>query len=102
MEWQSLRDQARRLGIEIADGESPLTLLQRLSEAEPPVADLAAAARSLAEQHLYAGDSDTPKNRARLIELLRQVRRALGKSSTNGLRPVAETATARDVHKRTV
>ena len=102
VEWQSLRDQARRLGIEIADGESPLTLLQRLSATEPPVADLAAAARSLAEQHLYAGDSDTPKNRARLIELLRQVRRALGKSSTNGLRPVAETATARDVHKRTV
>ena len=90
-EWRLLRAQARRSGIAVQNGESPLTLLRRIGQLDPLLAGRAADAGQLAEACLYRPEGG---DRRALISSLRGLRRVL--------RPVAEAPAASDIHKRAV
>lgn len=82
IEWQALRSQVRRLGMESVDGESPLTLLRRVAQAFPALANEAEAARTLTEQRLYATANTEAEEVRPLILSLKQLRRLLAKTPT--------------------
>ena len=80
VEWQALRSQARRQGLDVTDGESPLSLLGRTAEAFPEIAAQADAARLLAEQSLYSAPAPEAEQIRSLVLTLKNLRRALAKT----------------------
>ena len=91
--WQRLTEVATRAGVPFDAGVAPLSLLKRISERYPPLAEDSKACAELFVRYQYAGEGDTVGLEKRLSRLIRRLRR---------IRPGTEAATSRDVKEGAV
>jgi len=92
--WEYVLSSAVAAGVECGAGDAPLTVLSRVSQRYPDMAQEVSDIQVMLSASLYSGqETDNKELALRLKKLGRRLLR---------VRPGAETPSASDIHKRTV